>query len=70
MSGTDEATYSRESPDVSGFVLEDGVVYHTYSGYSRGADGLWGMYQWLDRMPRERNETSVWWRRHDEYEKR
>jgi predicted dithiol-disulfide oxidoreductase (DUF899 family) len=44
MSGTDEATYSRESPDVSGFVLEDGVVYHTYSGYSRGADGLWGMH--------------------------
>jgi hypothetical protein len=25
------------------------------------------MYQWLDRAPRGRNETGVWWRRHDEY---
>ena len=39
------------------FVLEDGVVYHTYSAYARGLDGLWGMYQWLDRVPRGRNET-------------
>jgi hypothetical protein len=32
---------------ISAFVLEDGVVHHTYSAYSRGLDGLWGMYQWL-----------------------
>jgi len=70
MSGTDKATYSRERPGVSAFVWEDGVVYHTYSAYSRGVDGLWGMYQWLDRAPRGRNETGVWWRRHDEYDKR
>ena len=69
MSGTDEATYSRERPGVSAFVLEDGVVYHTYSAYSRGVDGLWGMYQWLDRAPRGRNETGLWFRRHDEYER-
>jgi predicted dithiol-disulfide oxidoreductase (DUF899 family) len=25
------------------------------------------MYQWLDRAPKGRNETGVWWRRHDEY---
>jgi predicted dithiol-disulfide oxidoreductase (DUF899 family) len=68
MSGTDTATYTRERPGVSAFVLEDGVVYHTYSAYSRGVDGLWGMYQWLDRAPLGRNETGVWWRRHDEYE--
>ena len=37
---------------MSAFVLEDGVVYHTYSTYARGLDGLWGMYQWLDRAPR------------------
>jgi len=67
MTGTDDATYSRERPGVSAFVLEDGVVYHTYSAYSRGVDGLWGMYQWLDRAPKGRNETGVWWRRHDEY---
>jgi predicted dithiol-disulfide oxidoreductase (DUF899 family) len=70
MSGTDEATYSRERPGVSAFALEDGVVYHTYSAYARGVDGLWGMYQWLDRAPKGRNETGVWWRRHDEYDKR
>jgi predicted dithiol-disulfide oxidoreductase (DUF899 family) len=69
--GTDVATYTRERPGVSAFALEDGVVYHTYSAYSRGVDGLWGMYQWLDRAPKGRNETGgLWWRRHDEYDKR
>jgi predicted dithiol-disulfide oxidoreductase (DUF899 family) len=67
MTGTDTATYTRERPGVSAFVLEDGIVYHSYSAYSRGLDGLWGMYQWLDRAPHGRNETGVWWRRHDEY---
>ena len=67
--GTDVATYTRERPGMSAFVLEDGIVYHTYSTYSRGVDGLWGMYQWLDRAPKGRNETGIWWRRHDEYDK-
>ncbi len=67
MSGTDAATYTRERPGVSSFVLEDGVVYHTYSAYARGVDGLWGMYQWLDRAPKGRNEQGIWWKRHDEY---
>jgi predicted dithiol-disulfide oxidoreductase (DUF899 family) len=65
--GTDWATFRREGPGLSAFVLDDGVVYHTYSAYARGLDGLWGMYQWLDRAPRGRNETGLWWRRHDEY---
>ena len=68
--GTDAATYTRDRPGMSAFVIEDGAVYHTYSTYARGLDGLWGAYQWLDRAPRGRNETGVWWRRHDEYEKR
>jgi predicted dithiol-disulfide oxidoreductase (DUF899 family) len=34
---------------------------------SRGAGRPLGMYQWLDRAPRGRNETGIWWRRHDEY---
>ena len=68
--GTDWATYTRERPGVSAFVLEDGVVCHTYSTYARGVDAVWGMYQWLDRAPRGRNETGVWWRRHDEYGQR
>ena len=67
--GTDWATYRREGPGVSAFALEDGVIYHTYSAYARGLDGLWGMYQWLDRAPRGRNEAGFWWRRHDEYDR-
>jgi predicted dithiol-disulfide oxidoreductase (DUF899 family) len=70
MAGTDAATYTRERPGMSAFVLEDGVVYHTYSTYARGLDGLWGMYHWLDRASKGRNETGVWWRRHDEHDKR
>jgi predicted dithiol-disulfide oxidoreductase (DUF899 family) len=66
--GTDVATYTRERPGMSAFALEDGVVYHTYSAFARGVDGLWGMYQWLDRAPKGRNETNIWFRRHDEYD--
>jgi predicted dithiol-disulfide oxidoreductase (DUF899 family) len=68
--GTDAPTYSRDRPGLSTFVREDGAVYHTYSTYARGLDGLWGMYQWLDRAPKGRNETGPWFRRHDEYGKR
>jgi predicted dithiol-disulfide oxidoreductase (DUF899 family) len=66
--GTDWATFTQQAPGMSAFALENGVVYHTYSAYARGLDGLWGVYQWLDRAPKGRNETGVWWRRHDEYE--
>jgi predicted dithiol-disulfide oxidoreductase (DUF899 family) len=69
MTGTDVAAYTRERPGVSAFVLEDGIVYHSYSAYARGVDSLWGMYQWLDRAPKGRNEHGVWWRHHDAYEK-
>jgi len=65
--GTDWETYRREGPGMSAFTLEDGVVYHAYSAYARGLDGLWSMYQWLDRAPLGRNENGMWWRRHDEY---
>jgi predicted dithiol-disulfide oxidoreductase (DUF899 family) len=74
MCGTDWATYTREQPGMTSFALEDGVVYHTYSAYARGLDGLWGMYQWLDRAPLGRNEARAddaplsWFRRHDEYD--
>lgn len=70
MCGTDTNTYHRERPGVSAFVLDDGVVYHTYSAYARGVDAIWGMYQWLDRAPKGRNETGIWWKRNDEYGKR
>src|SRR5438876_3284638 len=67
MAGTDTATYTRQAPGMSAFALEDGVVYHTYSAYARGVDVLWGMYQWLDRAPKGRNETGPWFRRRNEY---
>jgi predicted dithiol-disulfide oxidoreductase (DUF899 family) len=70
MTGVDTATYARERPGVSAFVLEDGAVYHAYSAYSRGVDGLWGVYQWLDRAPKGRNETGVWIHRRGDYGRR
>jgi predicted dithiol-disulfide oxidoreductase (DUF899 family) len=67
MAGTDAAGFVREQPGMSAFAMHDGVVHHTYSAYARGLDGLWGMYQWLDRAPLGRNESGAWWRRRDEY---
>ena len=67
MCGTDSATFLRERPGISAFVRDGGVIYHTYSAFARGVDGIWGMYQWLDRAPKGRNENGVWWKRHDEY---
>ena len=70
QTGTDLSTYARERPGMSAFALEDGVVYHTYSAFARGLDGLWGMYQWLDRAPKGRNEAGYWLRHHDAYDRR
>ena len=67
--GTDAPTFVRERPGMSAFALVDGVACHTYSTYGRGLDALWGMYSWLDRAPKGRNEPEVWWRRNDEYGK-
>jgi predicted dithiol-disulfide oxidoreductase (DUF899 family) len=67
--GTDVPTYTRDRPGMSAFALKDGVVYHTYSTYARGLDSLWGMYPWLDRASKGRNEQGVWWRLHDEYQR-
>lgn len=69
MAGTDVPTYHRERPGMSAFIREDGAIYHTYSTYSRGVDGIWAMYAWLDRAPKGRNEAGgPWWRHHDRYE--
>jgi predicted dithiol-disulfide oxidoreductase (DUF899 family) len=67
MCGVDTPTYLRERPGMGAFVIEDGVVHHTYSTYARGVDGLWGANQWLDRAPKGRNQQGPWWKRHDEY---
>jgi predicted dithiol-disulfide oxidoreductase (DUF899 family) len=68
MTGTDVPAYARERPGMSAFVLDDGIVYHTYSTFARGLDGLWGMYQRLDRAPKGRNEPGYWLRHRDAYE--
>ena len=70
MCGVDTPTYLRERPGISAFALRNSVVYHSYSSYGRGVDGLWGMYHWLDRAPKGRNENGPWWRRRDEYGQR
>jgi predicted dithiol-disulfide oxidoreductase (DUF899 family) len=65
--------FGAESPGLSAFALEDGIVYHTYSCYARGLDAFNTAYQLLDRAPRGRDEDALpmpflWIRRHDEYE--
>jgi predicted dithiol-disulfide oxidoreductase (DUF899 family) len=67
--GTTVPSYARDRPGLSTFVREGDAIFHTYSTYARGLDGLWNMYQWLDRAPKGRNETGLWWKRHDEYAK-
>lgn len=59
-----------EMPGLSAFALDDGDVYHAYSCYARGLDGINGTYQLLDLAPKRRDEDDgmAWVRRHDAYE--
>jgi predicted dithiol-disulfide oxidoreductase (DUF899 family) len=60
--------HETELHGLSAFVLEEGVVYHTYSTYDRGTDVLNGTWQLLDRAPKGRSgEPKDWPLRHDEY---
>ena len=48
----------------------DGRVFHTYSAYSRGIDLVNTAYNYLDLVPKGRDEDGrgpFWVRRHDEY---
>ena len=61
-----------ELPGLSVFYKdEDGAIFHTYSTYSRGLDILVGTYNFLDLVPKGRDENSDstmdWVRRHDQY---
>ncbi len=60
-----------ELPGLSVFCRHDGKTFHTYSTYARGLDALIGTYQFLDLVPKGRNENPEspmdWVRRHDEY---
>ena len=68
--GTDVPGYLSESPAVSVFTLQEGVVYQTYAAAARGVEFLMGYYPILDRAPKGRDEGAAfqtWIRRHDEY---
>jgi predicted dithiol-disulfide oxidoreductase (DUF899 family) len=69
--GTDVAGYLEESPGLSAFALDDGVVYQTYAATARGLEPTMAYYFLLDRTPFGRQEESGavhWLRRHDEYD--
>jgi predicted dithiol-disulfide oxidoreductase (DUF899 family) len=68
-----EERLGEEHAGLSAFVLEDGVVYHTYSCYRRGLEAFSSAYQLLDRAPNGRDEDDLpspaaWLRRHDRYD--
>ena len=62
-----------EAPGLSVFYKDvDGAVYRTYACYARGLDMLNSAYQYLDLVPKGRDEQApngpmAWLRRHDEY---
>lgn len=70
-----EDTEGLEHQELPGFSVfykdEGGAIYHTYSGYARAGDILIGALNFLDHVPKGRNETSTmsWVRLHDEYGK-
>jgi predicted dithiol-disulfide oxidoreductase (DUF899 family) len=70
-----------ESHGVSTFLRDGSRVFHTYSTYARGAEGLVGTFHYLDLTAFGRQETfekspegwpqsnsMMWIRRHDEYD--
>jgi len=64
---------SEEAPGLSVFCKDDaGAIFHTYSTYARGLEGLVGTYDLLDMAPKGRDEdqlsfTMAWVRHHDRY---
>jgi len=49
---------------------DDGRIFHTYSSYARGIDLLNTAYNYIDLVPKGRDEqgrSQAWVRRHDEY---
>jgi predicted dithiol-disulfide oxidoreductase (DUF899 family) len=65
---------SDEMPGLSVFIKDaSGDIFHTYSAYARGLDILVGAYNFLDLVPKGRDEeelpwTMAWVRRHDDYD--
>ncbi len=64
---------SEEAPGISVFYKDaDGDIFHTYSAYARGTENTMGTYNYLDWVPKGRDEdglpfTMSWVRHHDRY---
>jgi predicted dithiol-disulfide oxidoreductase (DUF899 family) len=63
---------SEEAPGLSVFYKEGDEIFHTYSAYARGLEGVMGTYGFLDIVPKGRDEdglafTMSWVRHHDKY---
>ena len=64
---------SEEAPGMSVFYKgKNGDVFHTYSAYARGSEMSIGTYNYLDLVPKGRDEgalpfTMAWVRHHDRY---
>jgi predicted dithiol-disulfide oxidoreductase (DUF899 family) len=61
-----------EAPGLSAFIKRGNDIYHTYSTYGRGLEGLLGVYALLDVAPLGRNEADLpnpmaWVKHHDKY---
>jgi predicted dithiol-disulfide oxidoreductase (DUF899 family) len=62
-----------EREGASVFARQDGELFHTYSTYGRGVEALMGTYNYLDLVPRGRDEDGLdfpmaWVRYHDRYQ--
>lgn len=69
---TDPGMMDRESISVF-YKDESGAIFHTYSCYARGIDMMNATYQYLDLVPKGRDEQGLeepqaWVRYHDRYE--
>jgi predicted dithiol-disulfide oxidoreductase (DUF899 family) len=68
-----ESTSEGEAPGTSVFYKDGtGDIFHTYSTYARGLDMLVGAYNYLDLVPKGRDEDALafamaWVRHHDRY---
>ncbi len=66
--------HGEEAHGISVFTRDaDGNVFHTYSTYARGAEVVNATYQFLDLVPKGRDEgalpfTMSWVKLHDEYQ--
>jgi predicted dithiol-disulfide oxidoreductase (DUF899 family) len=64
---------SEEAPGISVFYKNGEDIFHTYSTYGRGAETVLNTYNYLDLVPKGRDEDGLyfpmaWVRHHDRYE--